>query len=76
MHPGARKGHEAARCAGEQGKFWPYHDKLFASAPNWRPEDLKTYAAEVGLKAQAQACFIDILTTRYGDRVKWVRVFS
>jgi protein-disulfide isomerase len=30
LHPGASKAHEAARCANEQGKFWSYHDKLFA----------------------------------------------
>jgi protein-disulfide isomerase len=58
LHPGARKGHEAARCANEQGKFWPYHDKLFANAPKASPEDLKTYAKEVGLNVAAfEKCF-------------------
>jgi protein-disulfide isomerase len=32
LHPQARKAHEAARCAHEQGKFWAYHDALFANA--------------------------------------------
>lgn len=31
MHHGAEKAAEAARCAGEQGKFWDYHDVLFYS---------------------------------------------
>jgi len=31
MHHGAEKAAEAARCAGEQGKFWEYHDVLFYS---------------------------------------------
>jgi protein-disulfide isomerase len=33
LHPQARKAHEAARCAHDQGKFWAYHDLLFANAP-------------------------------------------
>jgi protein-disulfide isomerase len=31
MHHAAEKAAEAARCAGEQGKFWEYHDVLFYS---------------------------------------------
>ena len=31
IHPQAQKAAEAAQCALEQHKFWPYHDKLFAS---------------------------------------------
>lgn len=49
LHPGARKAHEAARCASDQGKFWAYHDKVFATAPRSSIENLKTYATEVGL---------------------------
>lgn len=49
LHPGATKAHEAARCANEQGKFWPYHDKLFAGPPNSSVEFLKGLAKEVGL---------------------------
>jgi protein-disulfide isomerase len=31
MHARAEKAAEAARCAGEQGKFWEFHDELFQS---------------------------------------------
>jgi protein-disulfide isomerase len=53
LHPGARKAHEAARCAHDQGKFWAYHDLLFANAPKASPEQLKTSAQEVGLDVPA-----------------------
>lgn len=53
LHPRARKAHEAARCANDQGKFWPYHDVLFAKPPKASPEELKTYAQEAGLDTEA-----------------------
>jgi predicted DsbA family dithiol-disulfide isomerase len=49
FHPQARKAAEAARCAHDQGKFWEYHDALFANAPQAGPEQLKRYAQQVGL---------------------------
>jgi protein-disulfide isomerase len=32
MHPDATQAAEAARCAGDQGQFWPMHDALFSDA--------------------------------------------
>lgn len=29
IHPGAQKAAEAARCAGNQNKYWQYHDLIF-----------------------------------------------
>ncbi len=49
LHPQARRAAEAARCAQDQGKFWEYHDLLFAEAPKATPEELKGYAEKVGL---------------------------
>jgi len=49
MHPQAVPAAEAAQCANEQGKFWEYHDKLFAGQHQLTPDDLKRYAGEVGL---------------------------
>ena len=31
LHPQAEIAAEASRCAGEQGKYWEYHDALFAN---------------------------------------------
>lgn len=58
LHPAARKAHEAARCANDQGKFWAYHDLLYNNAPKASPEQLKAYAKEVGLDLAAfEQCF-------------------
>ena len=32
IHPQARQAAEAARCAGAQGKFWEYHDRVYRLA--------------------------------------------
>ena len=53
IHPQARHAAEAAGCAYEQGKFWEYHDKLYANSPKASTEDLKSYAKELGLKVEA-----------------------
>jgi protein-disulfide isomerase len=53
IHPQARKAHEAARCANDQGKFWEYHDVLYANAPKASLEELKTYAEQVALNLPA-----------------------
>ena len=49
LHPAARAGHVAARCANEQGKFWSYHDVLYANQPKAAPEELRNYAKAAGL---------------------------
>ena len=58
-HPNARPAAEAAQCAAEQGKFWPYHDKLFASGGRLSDSDLKQHAAELGLDTQTFNACVD-----------------
>jgi protein-disulfide isomerase len=53
LHPQARKAHEAARCANDQGRFWTYHDVLYANPPKAAPEDLLFYAKEAHLDVDA-----------------------
>jgi protein-disulfide isomerase len=50
-HPLARPAAEAAQCANEQGKFWPYHDRLFGEAGKLTDADLKKAAADLGMDA-------------------------
>ncbi|MDE2089846.1 MAG: DsbA family protein [Gammaproteobacteria bacterium] len=52
IHPDSVKAAEAAQCAAEQGKFWPYHDILFAKQNALGSPDLKKYAQ--GLKLNMQ----------------------
>src|SRR5258705_6668020 len=59
MPPLARPAHEAARCAGAAGKYWPYHDRLFAAQPAFRRADLLAYAGELGLDREAFARCLD-----------------
>lgn len=50
----------AAECAGEQNKFWEYHDLLFARAGQviFNAANLKAFAAELGLDMAAfNPCF-------------------
>jgi protein-disulfide isomerase len=68
LHPQARKAHEGARCANEQGKFWTYHDRIYANAPKASPEDLKAYAKESGLNVAAFEKCLD--SGKYKDAVQ------
>jgi len=49
MHPNAQKAAEASECADDQGKFWEYHDLLFANQSALDVASLKSYAAQLGL---------------------------
>jgi protein-disulfide isomerase len=58
MHQQARPAAEAAQCAHEQGKFWAYHDKLFANQRTLDNEALKRYAGELSLDVERfNQCF-------------------
>jgi protein-disulfide isomerase len=56
-HPNAKPAAEASACAAEQGKFWPYHDRLFEQQSKLSDSDLKQHAADLGLDtAKFNAC--------------------
>jgi protein-disulfide isomerase len=48
-HNLAPKAAEAGHCAGDQGKYWEMHDRLFAASPKLEVTDLKGYARELKL---------------------------
>ena len=50
----SRTAAQAARCAGQQGQFWAYHDYLYAhqrgeNAGQFSPQNLKSFAATLNL---------------------------
>jgi protein-disulfide isomerase len=49
FHNHAMQAANAARCAGEQDKFWQYHDALFADQSKLAAADLKATAKKLGL---------------------------
>ena len=58
FHPNAMPAANTARCANAQGKFWPYHDALFADQSKLDPASLKAIAKKLGLdSAKFDACF-------------------
>lgn len=57
FHPNANKAAQAARCAGDQGRFWEMRDSLFRNNANLGIERLPGYARKIGLDANAfDAC--------------------
>jgi protein-disulfide isomerase len=56
MHEFAAPAALAAMAAHKQGKFWPYHDKLFANSSSLSEKQFEEIAAELKLnKAQFEA---------------------
>ena len=51
FHQNAQKAAEASECAGEQGKFWEYHDTLFENQKDLDTTSLKKYAKNLKLDA-------------------------
>lgn len=56
-HPWALLAHQAAECAHREGRFWDYHDRLYAEQEHWSKstnpaEDFLRYAREVGLELE------------------------
>ncbi len=61
------KAAEAGQCAHEQGKFWEFHDVIYNHEGAIAADDLKAYAAQVGLDLdQFNEC---VTSRRYRDRV-------
>lgn len=49
FHPAAQPAAEAAECAGEQGKYWEYHDALYEHQATIESLDYVKLAGDLGL---------------------------
>jgi protein-disulfide isomerase len=72
----------AARCADEQGRYWDFHDLLFARVDSWRSERAPTrkfagYARDLGLDGDTfDACMAEqrtmsslMASRKYGEQL-------
>ncbi len=66
-HPAAQGAAIAARCADEQGQFWPYHDALYANQANLGPARFKSIARTLGLAAATFDACVD--SQRYASEI-------
>ncbi|MFH1094627.1 MAG: thioredoxin domain-containing protein [Candidatus Micrarchaeota archaeon] len=56
VHPAAKPAHVATECAGDQGKYWEMHDKIF-STQKTDDASLRQMASDMGLDlAKYDAC--------------------
>ena len=49
IHKDAPAAHMASAIAHKKGKFWEFHDKLFAEQKNLKVDAFKRHAADIGL---------------------------
>jgi protein-disulfide isomerase len=68
FHKQAQKAAEAAHCAGEEGKYWELHDKLFENQSRLSEKDLIDHAQKLGLNMEAfKSCLDD---NRFAEGIK------
>ncbi len=68
LHPDAAAVANAAECAREQNKFWPYHDKIFGATGPFSTRQLLQFGKEIGLDhGQFERCLAE---NRYQDLVQ------
>lgn len=65
QHKNSQGAHNAAACAGDQGKFWEMHDRIYATQDQWNTEAtdnpkpfFQKYASDIGLDPKAfEECY-------------------
>jgi protein-disulfide isomerase len=71
MHKDAVPAALASVAAQKQGKFWEFHDKIFANQTNLKVDTFKQYAKELGMDlAKFETDFLDVRNARIVDADK------
>jgi protein-disulfide isomerase len=68
IHPFAFKAAEATHCAGETGKYWEMHDRLFANQRELSRKDLPKHAEALGINVAAFEQCLD--SGKYAGRIR------
>ena len=68
IHANAEKAAEAAECAGEQGKYWEMHDRLFRNQNLLDPKEMPGHALVLGLDQEKFKQCLD--GGKFASRVK------
>jgi protein-disulfide isomerase len=67
IHPRAMELAEGARCAGDQGKYWEFHDRVFSAHATVETAPLEDYARAIGIPApQFMKC---VSAKRHTDKI-------
>ena len=68
IHRDAFKAHEAANCAGEHGKYWEMHDRLFQNQNQLGVQELPKHAEAIGVNLSSfQTC---LNSGKYGSEIR------
>lgn len=68
FHQYAKRASIASECAGEQGKFWEYHNLLFDNQEKLTDSDLKEYAQKLNLEMGKFSSCLE--TEKYAEKIE------
>jgi protein-disulfide isomerase len=70
-HAGGKEAAMAAVCADSQGKFWPFHDKIFQNQKNFTVADLLSLASQSGLNVESFASCLESAAVKSKVEKDW-----
>ena len=68
IHPSAAKAAQAARCAGDQGKYWEMHDKLVSNQRSLDAKTFEGYAKNLSIDVESFNKCVE--SNKYAEKVR------